>query len=102
MCGANGTLLKGNRRGWEFIGDPEMEDYIWDLELFQGILYLAVEDRLMIYDRTELKPVETKLKPQIDAHRLSCRNGILWSFGENHLACFDGAKWTRIVHPDNA
>jgi hypothetical protein len=101
VCGANGTLFKGNRRGWQLI-DTDTEDYIWDLEMFQGKLYLAVEDRLMVYDGKRINGVETRLEPDVDAHRLSSRNGVLWSFGENHMAYFEGTKWTRVIHPDNA
>lgn len=101
VCGAQGTLLRGNTKGWEMIGDPDIDGHIWDLEVFQGKVYLAVEDTLMVYDNNVIKPVETKLIPQIDAHRLSSRNGILWSFGENDLAYFDGKKWSRVIDPDN-
>lgn len=101
VCGANGTLLKGNHRGWERI-KTGTTDYIWDLEPFENNLYLAVEDRLMVYDGKSVKAIVTGLQPEIDAHRLSSRNGILWSFGENDLACFNGKKWTRVIHPDNA
>ena len=101
VCGADGVLLRGNRQGWIEIGDPDMTDHIWDLEYFGKKLYLAVEDTLMVHDGKTLEPVDTKLDPPIDAHRLSSRKGILWSFGEDHLAYFDGSQWTRVVHPDN-
>jgi hypothetical protein len=26
----------------------------------------------------------------------------LWSFGVDDIAWFDGKKWTRLEHPDNA
>jgi photosystem II stability/assembly factor-like uncharacterized protein len=101
ICGAGGLLLRGNRSGWEAIGDSDMTDHIWDLEVFNGNIYLAVEDTLMVYDGKGIASVETKLDPPIDAHRLSAHNGILWSFGEDDLAYYDGKKWTRVVHPDN-
>lgn len=102
VCGANGTLLRGNHSGWEFIGDPAMKEYIWDLEPFLGSLYLAVEDRLMVHNGKSLEFVATKLKADIDAHRLSSRGGKLWSFGERDLAVFDGTRWKQVIHPDNA
>ena len=101
VCGENGILLKGNRNGWKFIGDPDLTDHFWDLEVFEGKVYLAAENTLKVYDGKTIDPVETKLEPPPDAHHLSSRNGILWSFGEDHLAHFDGKTWTRVVHPDN-
>ncbi|MBS0184531.1 MAG: hypothetical protein JSS39_19255 [Nitrospira sp.] len=101
VCGDHGTFLRGNHEGWEMIGDPEMEGNIWDIEPYNGDIYLAVEDTLMVYHNEELSKVETGLKRQIDAYRLSARNGVLWSIGESHLACFDGKHWTYVSHPDN-
>lgn len=101
ICGDHGTLLRGNREGWEMIGDPEMEGNIWDLEPFNDDIYLAVEDALMIYHNGEVAKVETGLDRRIDAYRLSARNGVLWSIGESHLACFDGKRWAYVPHPDN-
>src|SRR5439155_11744819 len=101
ICGGQGTLLRGNRRGWEVIGKIDMTDYIWDLEVFCGKIYLAVEDRIMVYEEGEIREVDTNLKPQIDAYRLSSRARVLWSFGENDLAYYDGKLWSRVVHPDN-
>jgi hypothetical protein len=102
VCGERGTLLEGSRHGWKNIGEPDMDATIWDLEVFNEWIYLVAEDRLMVSDGKSIKSVDTKLKPAVDAHRLSSRGGILWSIGENDLAFFDGAKWTRVVHPDNA
>jgi photosystem II stability/assembly factor-like uncharacterized protein len=102
VCGEHGLLLQGNRNGWKVIGDPELDATIWDLEMFNNKLYLAVEDKLMAYDGIKISEVDTKLTPPIDAYHLSSRNGVLWSIGENDLAFFDGKKWVRVVHPDNA
>jgi hypothetical protein len=102
VCGEKGILVRGNVNGWEVVADLNKEATIWDLEMFNKKLYLAVEDRLMVYNGREIVAVDTKLVPQIDAHRLSARNDFLWSFGENDLAYYDGKKWVRVVHPDNA
>ena len=55
----------------------------------------------MVYDGNDLSEVDTKLEPPVDAYHLDSRKGILWSFGEEDLAFFDGNTWTRIIHPDN-
>jgi photosystem II stability/assembly factor-like uncharacterized protein len=101
ICGGNGTLLQGNRHGWEMIGDTEMVDHIWDLEVFNGKIYLAVEDTIMVYEKGEVHRVDTKLRPPIDAYHWGSRVGMLWSFGENDLAHYDGERWVRVIHPDN-
>ena len=102
VCGDGGLLLKGSRKGWKSIGDPGIKGNIWDLEMYKGKLYLAVEDELMVHDGKSIDKVDPKLEVTIDAHRLSSRNGFLWSFGEKEMAYFDGKKWTRVVDPDNA
>lgn len=101
VCGDYGTVLRGSHDGWEMIGDPEMEGNIWDVESFNGDIYLAVEDVLMVYRNGGFAKVETGLERRIDAHRLSARNGVLWSIGESHLASFDGERWAYVSHPDN-
>ncbi len=100
--GKHGILLKGSRNTWTSIDDLKDEDScIWDMELFENNLYLSFGDTVMVYDGKSVIPVDTKLEPQIDAYHLSARNGILWSFGEEDIAFFDGKKWTRVIHPDN-
>lgn len=101
VCGDAGLLLRGDGKSWEEIGDPGVNGNIWDLEWMNGRLYLAVEDQLMVQEEGKIVPVDTKLSPPVDAHRLHSRNGRLWSIGENHIACFDGSAWDRVLHPDN-
>jgi hypothetical protein len=101
VCGKKGLLLRGNYSGWRILCDAEMEADAWDLEFYKSKLYLVLGEKLMVHDGNHLSQVDTKLSPPIDAYHLDSRNGILWSFGEEDLAFFDGNSWTRVIHPDN-
>ncbi len=78
-----------------------MEEYFWGLEHFEGKVYLSALKGLFIFDGTSVERLTTGLKPEIGGYRLAARNGVLWSFGVDDLAKFDGKKWTRLKHPDN-
>lgn len=101
VCGKNGLLLRGNSSAWDILCDAEKGADAWDLEFYGDKLYLVVGEKLMVYDGNDLSEVDTKLEPPVDAYHLDSRKGILWSFGEEDLAFFDGNTWTRIIHPDN-
>lgn len=103
VCGEGGALLRGNRDGWTWLAPDATGDELWDLEIFQGRLYVASDGGLLVYDeaRDTLLPVDTGLSPPPDGHRLSTNGTELWSIGETELAWFDGARWQRLVHPDN-
>ncbi len=100
-CGRNGTLLRRAGKEWESLSDPRIRTHFWSLEEFQGNIYLAGADGLYRYDGKALKPVDTGLTPALDGNRLYANDGVLWSFGNEHLGFFDGKKWTYVKHPDN-
>lgn len=99
--GQNGTLLAGDRNGWRVLVEPDDVEDIWDVEWFDGTLYVVADNRLMQVDGHALNAVETGLSPMPDAYRLSVSNGLLWSIGESDICCFDGTRWRHVVHPDN-
>lgn len=101
VCGQKGLLLVGNRRGWQVIDHGENIGEFWDVEYFDERIWLVADNRLVMLDQGKLSPVVTGLSPRTDAHRLSANGNMLWSIGENDLAVYDGAHWSRIVHPDN-
>lgn len=100
ICGDGGTLLRGNHQEGFKVLSRQGED-LWGLEVFQGEVYVASEERLFLYRDGGLEPVDTGLSPEIDGYRLDARDGVLWSFGVNDLAFYDGRKWTYVQHPDN-
>jgi photosystem II stability/assembly factor-like uncharacterized protein len=101
VCGEAGTLIRGNRNGWTLLAEGNVDDHLWDLEMFNGTLYLAGDSGLLALIDDALVPVSTGLIPLPDAHRLSSNGRELWSIGENHLVRFDGLGWREVVHPDN-
>lgn len=102
ICGKAGVLLKGNKNGFQDISATDMKDHFWGLEYFQGKVYLAALDALFVYDGGNIIPLKTGLKKSIGGYRLDARDGVLWSFGVDDLAVFDGIKWSKIRDPDNA
>lgn len=103
ICGKNGTLLRGNDSGFQEIGGGQIKDHIWGLEYFRGQIYLATLKGLWSYnpDSGLISPVKTGLQPEIKGYRLESRGDVLWSFGVDDLAWFDGNTWTRLKHPNN-
>lgn len=101
ICGNKGVFLKGNFNGFTDLSVSGLDDNFWGLEYFDGRVYLATLSGLYVYDGSIVEPVESGITPQLGGYRLNARDGVLWSFGVDDLAYFDGSKWTKIVHPDN-
>jgi hypothetical protein len=101
ICGDNGNLFRGNLDGWEFIGDESVEHNFWAVEQFQGKLYVSFDGGLMVHDGTTFEPVDFGLSSDVDCHRLHANDGVLWSFGVDHLLVFDGKNWAEVVCPMN-
>lgn len=101
ICGNKGVFLKGDKNGFKDLTMPGLEDNFWGLEHYKGNVYLATLNGLYIYNGKDLEPLRTGLEPEIKGYRLDARDDVLWSFGVDDLAYFDGIKWVRVVHPDN-
>jgi hypothetical protein len=104
MCGYNGTLLKGNaRQGFIDVSAVENNTTYWCLAKHQDKVYLSTMQGLEVYDGQVIRPVRTGLKPELqDGWRVDVAEGVLWTFGPKDIAWFDGNKWTRVHHVDNA
>ncbi len=103
ICGEKGIFMRGAGDLWELFETEDFEEDLWGLEVFQGVPYVAYADGLMQFDGSVLVPLKTRLKPEVeDGYRLHAADGVLWSFGQQELAWFDGSKWHRVVCPDNA
>jgi hypothetical protein len=97
-CGQAGLILRGRSSIWEVIEQDEVDDYIWDIEWFQGQLYLStdqflyhlVDDSLILVDFGEAEIPNT-------CYHLSTADGLLWSIGFKDLMAFDGKEWFRIA-----
>jgi hypothetical protein len=101
ICGNDGSFFKGRLDKWESYSRPDLNEEFWSVEIFEGVPYLAATSGLYKFDGKKVEKVETKLNPSPGGYHLNANDGVLWSFGENHLCFFDGKKWTYVKHPDN-
>ncbi len=101
ICGDHGTLFRKNGNGFQDLSTDKLQDDFWGMAEYNGKIYLATLHGIHVYDGKSISAVKTGLKPKIGSYRLDARDGMLWSFGVDDLAFFDGNKWTRVHHPDN-
>jgi hypothetical protein len=104
LCGHNGALLVGNHRdGFKALSaDPDL--LFHDLTIYNEILYLGSLRGLYARDRRDdaVRRVATGLSVERDyVGSIDHADGILWCVGPKDITRFDGARWTRIHHPDN-
>jgi len=99
VCGDDGLVFEGNRKGWKSIGpkDPDLD--FWGIDVFQGNVYVAHDGGLMVRKEGAFEEVNFGLKGGIDCHRLHANDGVLWSFGIDTLLAFDGMTWRRVNQP---
>jgi hypothetical protein len=101
ICGSRGQFFRGNGESWEDLSDPSYPDDFWGIEQFQGKIYLAHANGLLVWSRGKLGPVNLGVKRDVSAHRLDANDGVLWSFGIDDLFFYDGKKWTEVFCPEN-
>ncbi|WP_454688036.1 hypothetical protein [Achromobacter aloeverae] len=100
-CGRNGALVQGNAEsGFASVGDPGCDENFLSIAFFNGQVWLCSANAIYTYASGALSKVETGLAPKLlNAHRLQAVGDVLWSFGYDDMARFDGEKWTRFVCP---
>lgn len=97
VAGDSGVLMKGNKSIWEIVDHDATEEDIWDLEWFNGKLYVSTLTNLYWLNGDQLEPVSFgKDKPK-SFYQLSAAPGVLWSVGEFDIMSFDGQQWSRVV-----
>lgn len=103
ICGANGTLLQGDAvEGFVDVSTVHDNQLFYSLTKFNGMIYLASNLGLFMYDGTSITKVQTGLFPELQGvGSVDAIDGVLWSIGSKDIAKFDGHVWTRIDHPDN-
>lgn len=95
-CGRAGMLLRGNRNRWEVIEHGGRSQDFWDLEWFEGKLYVASMSFLYTLEGDTLKLVDFGEDSPSTCFHLSSADGVLWSIGQKDVMAFDGKSWTRI------
>lgn len=100
-CGRNGALLHGNAKsGFTSAGNLGCYEEFLSIAFFKGQVWLSSANALYTYTLGTLSKVETGLVPKLrNAHRLQVVDDVLWSFGYDDIARFDGEKWMRFVCP---
>lgn len=101
VCGKNGTFFKGSPNGFEDFSVRDVKEYFWDVQYYDNKVYLATLKGLFEFDGSSVNPLKTGLAPEIGGYRLAAGDGVLWSFGADDLASFDGKAWAQLKHPDN-
>jgi hypothetical protein len=96
ICGQRGILLKGRGARWEVIEQQETQEDLWDLQWFNGKLYLSTTRMLYTLEGDRLERVETGDEIAGSCYHLDAADGILWSIGAKDILQFDGEEWTRI------
>jgi hypothetical protein len=101
--GTQGLLWKGNpSKGWTSIGDPAVSTQtIEDMTEFQGKIYLAVQDKLLVTDGGPVTEVSVPVQAEKAFFAMDSVPGALWVAGDESVLQFDGTTWKRHVCPEN-
>lgn len=97
IAGLEGILIRGREDNWELINHEVTENDLWDLEWFEGQLYVSTMHAVYQLNGEDLEPVDFGDDPPKSCYQLSAAKGVMWSNGEYDIMCFDGKTWTRIV-----
>jgi hypothetical protein len=97
IAGHNGILIRGGGSAWEIIDHKETKDDIWDIEWFDGQLYVSTMHAVYRLIGDNLEAVDFGDDPPRSCYQLSAAKGVIWSNGEFDIMSFDGKKWTRVI-----
>ena len=95
--GADGLLIAGRDETWKVIDHDETDDDVWDLEWFDGKLYVSTLSGVYRLKKDKLEPVKFGDDSPKSFYQLSAAEGVLWSNGEHDIMSFDGKRWKRVV-----
>jgi len=105
VCGARGTILRGNHRdGFDDLTTPGSRQLFHAMTVHDGVLYLGSNFGLFQYDpqRGRVARVRTGLEVEPSyVSTLGQADGVLWGVGPKDIVYFDRRTWTRVQHPDN-
>ncbi len=106
LCGDHSTLLRGNARdGFANVGALARDALFLSVVPFNGRIYIGSNLGLYQLDPGTESPrihrVWTKMQPEVnDANLVEVQEGVMWVIGGKDLVSFDGARWSRLAHPD--
>lgn len=96
-CGRNAVILKGSGGQWEVLDHGITEEDFWDMEWFEGKLYLSTTRFVYNLIGQKLQLVKFGKDSPKTCYHLSARDGVLWSVGQKDVLSFDRTKWLRIT-----
>lgn len=97
IAGHGGILIRGTGETWKIIEQKQTKDHLWDVEWFNGQVYVSTMRNVFRLHEEELEPVAFGDDAPKSCYQLSSANGVMWSNGEFDIMSFDGQRWTRIV-----
>lgn len=95
--GYKGTLIQAKKGNWKLLNNKNMTDDIWDLEWFDGDLYVSTMNCLYRLEGDELCKVDFGNDIPATTYHLSSIEDILWSIGRKDVMEYNGKTWRRIV-----
>ncbi len=95
--GDDGIIISGIGEKWEVIDHEKTDDDIWDLEWFEGYLYVSTMHAVYRLNKQQLEQVDFGEDSPKSCYQLSTAKGVMWSNGEYDIMSFDGKTWKRIV-----
>lgn len=97
-AGKNGVLIAGSADAWSIV-ETDIGGQIWDIQYFEGHIYLATSDALYCLNN-DLSPrqVDMQLGSPTTCGQLHAYDGVLLSTGRKHQ-CWsnDGMTWYDIT-----
>jgi len=97
VAGHAGVLLRGRLDKWDVIDHKATNDDIWDVEWFDGKLFVSTFKNVYRLNGKDLEPINFGTDKPKSCYQLSAANGVMWSNGEFDVMSFDGRTWTRVV-----
>jgi hypothetical protein len=97
VAGRAGILIHGNKMHWEVIANGGPTQNFWDLEWFEGGLWVSSNSSIYRLEKGELKLVDLGQDKPKTCYHLSATKEVMWSIGAEDVIAFDGKSWLRII-----
>ncbi len=96
--GEKGMLLRCDADKCKVVQEIEDLKDLAGIEWFDGKLYVASESCIYVLNDGGLESAKAGYGPGFTFGHLSANDGVMWSFGKNHLfKTDDGARWHNVT-----
>lgn len=96
-AGQVGIILEGRGDNWTVITQDVTEDTFRSIEWFEDQVFLATGYDVYEFTKGQLKPVNWGKDRPLTCHRLSARDGRMWSIGGKDVMELRNGRWTRVL-----